>query len=267
VCGDQGANPIGKPLIVGDGEPLLLGSHRRRSCCRKEVEKFLDGLSVAGDFDLAGLLFLGQVLPVPHQPGQGARVGDYDAATGLPGSTSAVIDGTNRSISRSYDEFGRPTSYTDADHSTTQTSYDVLDRPHTVSDDRGTQTLNYDGQTGDLTSLSVSDVGSFTGTYDSNARPVSETLPNGLQAATAYDPTGAGVALSYRQTEGCSGCVDLFDDSVIDSIHGQWREQDSNLGQDTYEYDAAGRLTQVTDIAGGQCTQRQYGYDTTWRSH
>jgi RHS repeat-associated protein len=131
-----------------------------------------------------------------------------------------------------------------------------------ISDDTGTQTFAYDTLTGDLMSVAASGIGTLSATYDSDGRPTTEQLPDGVVGTTTYDESGAPVALSYRQTQNCApACGTLLDFSVASSIHDQQRTQASTLGSNTYTYDAAGRLSTVTDVAGGQCKQRQYGYD------
>lgn len=112
----------------------------------------------------------------------------YDPATGLM-TTSQTIEGmaTIRTVSRAYDSLGRMTAYTDADGVTSTTAYDLLSRPTTTSDGRGQQTRSYDPDSGLLTGLQDSAVGTFGASYDSDGNITAKTLPNGMRAETTYD--------------------------------------------------------------------------------
>ncbi len=188
----------------------------------------------------------------------------YDPGTGVMKTGSATIDGSARTLTRGYDAYGRQTSYRDADGVTTTTSYDALDRPVSTSDGKGTQTQTYDALTGDLTSVNLSGVGQFTGTYDGSGRLVSERLPDGVKATTSYDDSGAEVGLSY---DDCSGsCRSLLSFSTTKSIHDQIATQTSSgwsggTRKQAFTYDRAGRLTDTTDESGGKCTRHAYEYD------
>jgi RHS repeat-associated protein len=195
----------------------------------------------------------------------------YDPTTGRQTSMSAG----GQTITTGYDSLGRVVSYTDADGKTSTTTYDLLGRPTTVQLDvpsgggaaaRGTTTYTYDQTTGLLTNVQDTTPGggtlNFGATYDPNGQITSKTYPNGMTADTTYDPSGAPTDLTYTKTTNCaSNCV-WFEDHISESIHGQWRSQQSSFSNQTYAYDTAGRLTQVTDRPTGQgCTTRTYAYD------
>jgi RHS repeat-associated protein len=188
----------------------------------------------------------------------------YDASTGLLKNSSASIDGTPRNTAHTYDAYGRPTSYTDADGVTSTASYDALDRPTSATDGKGTRTVAYDNLTGDLTSLNVSGVGQFTGTYDANGRLVTERLPDGVRATTTYDESGARVTLAY---DDCSGtCHNLMRFTASNSVHDQIVTENSTGGtqgarQQGFSYDHAGRLAGAKAVLGNTCAIDTYGYD------
>jgi RHS repeat-associated protein len=182
---------------------------------------------------------------------------DYSPTTGRPTTTT---DGS-RTVTTAYDNIGRVSSYTDADSNTTQLTYDLLNRPVTINDVKGTQTRTYDPTTGFVTGLSDTQAGSFSATYGQDGQMLTQTYPGGIRSTTTYDETGSPTDLTYVKTTNCSSNCTWFSDSIKESIHGQWATQTSSLSQQAYGYDAAGRLTTVNDTVGGQCTTRVYGFD------
>jgi RHS repeat-associated protein len=190
----------------------------------------------------------------------------YHPTTGLATKTTT---GTT-SATTGYDDFGRVISYTDADDATgnaantTTTTYDNAGRVATVTDARGTvtNTYNQNGETRDLpTSMTVTGIGTFTGTYDPDGRLVTQTWPNGLTQLIGFDSTGE--TTSRIQTLGDSIWLSETDSP---SIHGQTRTNAYTgaadyAGTHTYTYDKLGRLTQANDVFVGEgCTVRTYQF-------
>jgi RHS repeat-associated protein len=197
-----------------------------------------------------------------------AATSSYDTITGL---ATKVTAGTT-SASTGYDDFGRITTYTDADEATgsaanqTTTTYDTAGRVATVTDAHGTVTYTYNqnGETRDLaTSMAVSGIsGTFSASYDSDGRLASQAWPNGLQQTTTVDATAQTTSLI--QTLGDSIWLS---ETVSPSIHGQTRTHTytgaaAYAGTHTYTYDNLGRLTQATDttVTDG-CTTRTYAFN------
>jgi RHS repeat-associated protein len=181
----------------------------------------------------------------------------YHPATGRATTTTAAgSDGVTRTITRSYDTLGRPTGYTDADGNTATISYDLRGRVVSTTNAKGSQTRSYDTTTGDLTGLQDSALGAIVGTYDADGQLTRQTLPNGASVETTYDETGAAVRRKYATSSST-----LYDDTVTETVHGQWLTQVSTGSSQTYAYDAAGRITRVSDTRSGQCTVRDYTYD------
>ena len=187
----------------------------------------------------------------------------YNASSGEPATTSATYsDSVTRTISRVYDSLGRLTSYTDADGNLSTMTYDLLDRPATTNDGKGTQTWTYDSTTGLPTGLADSAAGSFSATYDADGELLTETLPNGLRAENTYDETRELVHRSYVKVTNCASNCTWLDFGGSRSIHDQWLSLSGTLGSQSYTYDAAGRLTRANDTPSGQgCTVRDYVYD------
>lgn len=194
----------------------------------------------------------------------------YSSTTGLPTTEKFVCNFLkescsgfdNQALSTTYDALGRPTSYEDADGNKATTTYDLLGRPATASDAKGTETFKYNSITGLLTELQVSEVGTFTASYDADGNITKETYPGFVKAETTYDPTGAPTHRTYIKSGICEGSCTWLEFGLEDSINGQILNETSNLTSDQYSYDKAGRLTEARETpTGGSCTTRLYKYD------
>ncbi|MET8043659.1 RHS repeat-associated core domain-containing protein [Micromonospora sp. NPDC005215] len=208
---------------------------------------------------MAAAVGLGTALPISRNV--------YEAATGRLLHVQSVVGGlATAQVSKGYDGLGRQTSYTDADGTTSTTTFDLLGRVATSSDGKATRTHTYDGgaeRRGLLTSVNDTQAGTFTGTHDVDGNVTSETWPNGVQVTTETDETGTPVAMTYTKP-GCAAtdCT-LYTESLVESAHGQWRKRASSLSEQNYSYDQAGRLSSIQDTIGGQCTTRSYGFSAS----
>lgn len=204
------------------------------------------------------------------------RTTSYDPATGLATVVSAAATAENPATSASsgYDDFGRTTSYVDADEASgaarnaVTTSYDASGRVRQVTDAHTTLTYTYDGggeRRGLATKLDavVNSTTPFTGSwsvvYDADGQVVSQTDPNGVRQDLTRDEAGALTTLvDTRIADG----VMWLSDAVSSSVHGQWRTQAGPAGAHRYVYDAVGRLTTADSRpTGGVCTRRGYAFD------
>ena len=189
------------------------------------------------------------------------------AETGALTTQSTTVEGKTKKITSVLNTLGQLTSYTDANEVTATYEYDIDGRPHKTNDGKGTQTYEYNKTTGLLGELVDSSYAGmkFTATYDSEGNMLTEGYPNGMTAYYTYNPTGEATALEYKKLTDCTEekeKCEWFTDTVVSSIHGQWRSQTSSLSKQAYSYDAAARLTQVqTTPAGKGCTTRVYAYD------
>ncbi|MEV0493514.1 DNRLRE domain-containing protein [Streptomyces atratus] len=183
---------------------------------------------------------------------------EYDPATGQTVKTSSPTGGT---ITRAYDKLGRPISYTDVDGGTTTTEYDLLGRPVKVSDSvPSTTTYTYDTAIeprGMATKTTDSVAGSFQATYDADGSVSSERLPGGYTLRQNEDTTGSATDRTY--TRDSDGTI-VYSDTVTESIHGQVASH-ASWSDETYRYDATGRLTTVEDTTETLCTRRSYAFD------
>jgi RHS repeat-associated protein len=191
----------------------------------------------------------------------------YNTETGLPVEQKFTCETScegfdNQAIVMAYDKLGRPVKYTDADGSTSETTYDLLSRPATIYDGKGTQTFSYDAASGLLTTLKDSAAGTFTAAYNADGIMVERGLPNGLVAKTTYDEVSAPTKLAYTKVTSCTEKCTWLEESNERSVYGQIVSQASLGSSQQYSYDKAGRLTLVKDTPqGGGCTTRQYLFD------
>lgn len=186
----------------------------------------------------------------------------YAAETGAPSDTQNV--GNNGAVTAdlhtTYDDFGNVLSYTDASGEVTHSAYDLADRLVSQSDSQGTTTFTYGTATdhsGNLTSETDSRAGTFTATYDPDSSPTGGSYPGGTTVSRVNDPTGATTSVSYTNP---NWPASLTDSITVDAV-GQWSTRTEPGANRTYQYDAADRLTSVTDTIGDQCTTRGYTYD------
>jgi RHS repeat-associated protein len=186
----------------------------------------------------------------------------YDSATGREATREAVVNGSTRKIEHQYDNVGELSQYKDGTGQLTTTTYDLLGRPLTVNDGKGTQTNTYDSVTGRLKQIVDSQAGTLAATYDADGRVLTKTLPNGLKATYQYDEVGNAFDLAWVKTTGCSSaCTWLHFDAKY-SIFDQMRVVNGPKSAQQFSYDAVGRLTLVRDTPTGKgCTTRRYNFD------
>ncbi|WP_371800297.1 sugar-binding protein [Streptomyces sp. NBC_01707] len=194
---------------------------------------------------------IGQVVP--------EATTEYDASTGRPVKTTSSTGGT---LTRTYDKLGRQISYTDADGGITTTDYDLLGLPVKITDNTpSTTTLTYDHAAeprGMATATSDSVAGASQVTYDADGLVSTEKLPGGYTLSIGTDPTGATAARTYtRDSDGTTVYTDVVTQTADGQVaaHAGWSDQ-------SYGYDAAGRLQRVDDTADTVCTRRTYGFDS-----
>lgn len=205
---------------------------------------------------------------------------DYDPATGAVAAVRSVdrSSGTDQVLAstlRSYDALGRLVSYSDAGDAngqsvnTATTSYDLLDRPVSINDGKGTQTISYDAVTGLVTQVADSDVGVFTAEhYDHDGNLTRQRLPGDIVTTTTLDETGNAAGLTYRRSGGTCATSPTLEEchllafTVTSNTHGQWLNDVSEQTVRSYDYDAAGRLISTLDRPReSDCVRRNYTLD------
>jgi RHS repeat-associated protein len=200
---------------------------------------------------------------------------EYSTATGFPTGVTAGSGGTAISTSTSYDDFGRPLTASDGTGGQTTVSYEnTTGRVSTVARAQnstavGTTTYTYNGGTerrGLPTGANHTTLGTITAIYDADGQPTAQTIPMVTGTLTqAWTRSSVGRATELDWTR--SGATDpwIMNKVTVDA-HGRVTTDTSTLyavgGRVRgYTYDAAGRLTGVSDTREAACTTRTYGFD------
>lgn len=187
----------------------------------------------------------------------------YDAASGLVTNGQNLDSGgaVSSELDTGYDDFGNVTSYTDASGNVSHFTYDVADRVITRDDGKGTATVTYNAgtnHTGTMTAEADSQAGTFSFTYDADGNIITQNYPGGTVGTYTYDSTGAATDLAYTNSNWAGSTLT---DSIDVNAVGDWAARSTLNSDQTFSYDAADRLSAVTDTQAGQCTTRGYGYD------
>lgn len=164
-----------------------------------------------------------------------------------------VIDPQGRITSYAYDVKGNLTSITDANGSTTTYSYDPLNRLISETDPLGnTISYSYDKK-GSLIQKTDASGQVISFTYDSLNRLTSKTYPDSTFESFTYDPNGRIIsannpAISYTLSYDAAGRITQITDSKGNTVR--------------YKYDLSGNRTNLTYPDGGSAS---YSYDTANR--
>jgi RHS repeat-associated protein len=170
----------------------------------------------------------------------------------------ASVTAGGKTITTTYDAWGRESGYTDALGNHATTNYNPAGQVATVDDGAGTYTYSYTAR-GQLSSIDAGGgVGSFTYAYTADGQIDTVTYPNGLVADYDHNEAGAATGLTYSQ-----GSVDLLSFGATVDIAGRTTASSSTASEQHYTYDALGRLTKTEDIRDGGCTTRTYGFDAS----
>lgn len=213
----------------------------------------------------------------------------YDAL----GRLISTTDPLNRMTSYGYDAAGRPTSITLPSGAESTVSYDLAGNKSSATDARGkTTTYSYDAAN-ELISVTDPDDRTTTTSYTADGQVHTITLPDSSTESYTYNHNGQvltfvnadGKTTHYGYDDASQLVLDAepgFSDSTVDydnagrvstvhrpdgtTVHTTYDASGratlvhySNTGStDTsYEYDATGRRTQMTDETGAST----YGYD------
>jgi RHS repeat-associated protein len=217
----------------------------------------------------------------------GAKTTSYDPATGEVRSVAVAATAAAPAsvITTCTDLLGRTTYYgedttaADCATATSTTTYDRAGRVATSNDGRGTYTYGYDGtdlngnieRRGLVTAMTVGGLpagepATFKAAYDADGALVRQQYPNGIAATWTRDAAGDEKALYYRRgtdpvTATVNGAEVVLDFSRAVDAYGRVRVNNQPASTQTYTYDRAGRLTDVTDAESDTCTTRAYGFD------
>ncbi|MET3808736.1 RHS repeat-associated protein [Nakamurella sp. UYEF19] len=199
----------------------------------------------------------------------GTAIPTVTTAYGLNTGLIKTVSAGGKTLTTTYDTLGRQITYTDAAGTVSTTTYDLAGRVATTDDGKGTVASTYDTADEHRNVVTTQNIGvgsapgTFTATYDPDGNLQTQTYPNGLLATHRYDNTGEPIALTYTK----SGSTWLDFTAAVDA-QGRTVAQTSPQSAQTYTFDAAGRLTKVTDNAKATsaattstCVTRTYTFD------
>jgi len=191
----------------------------------------------------------------------------FSTVTGLPTDSQTLNSSgsVTADINSTYDDFGQALGYTDAAGNPTAYAYDINGRPTSRNDGKGTETMTYDKSFGSPVTISDSQAGTFSATYNPDGNLLTEQYPGTVKGTYTYDAIGTPVSLSYN---GAAWTAPLTD-AVVPDAAGNWASQSVTdagttaplVSSQVYSYDNAGRITGAQDTQNGQCTTRAYAYN------
>ncbi len=211
----------------------------------------------------------------------------YDAIGNLTQQTDAegnvfefAYDSLNRRIqttfpdgstaSRSYDDAGNVVSETDPLGNITSYEYDAADNLVAVTTPDGAETrFTYDPSS-NLVAISDALGRTTAFGYDANGRRVSKTYPDGTVETQSYDAGGrveqridaAGSVTTFEHDGNGRVVRTVFDDGTEETFSytaiGQLETATNTLGEVSYSYDGAGRLSEIVYPNGSTV---RYAYD------
>ncbi len=219
---------------------------------------------------------LGRVLSAAKP--EGTYLHYYDGARGAGAGLAWKTTGPGGYLDEiSYDPLGRPASTRQVRFNetfTTSTSYDALGRVLTHADAGGLVVRHdYDPLYSFPVSLTlaggvpgVSQMGAGTilwqaGTFDSSGRALTQTLAQGVEAATAYNPANGLAQATSASRAGTPLQNKTYD---WDGVGNLSYRTDSITGRtEVFSYDALNRLSSATvgGSGGGGASTETYGYD------
>jgi len=178
------------------------------------------------------------------------------------GDLVSTIDPMGNVSTRFTDSVGRVVSATDALGNTTKTQYNLLNLVTQVTDAKGNNTsFTYDPN-GNLLSLTDALNHATNWTYDNMDRVATRRDPLLRQESYSYDLNGNISSVTDRKNQVTSFTYDALNRRKLVGYNTV-----VNLGVTSYEstktytYDAAGRMTQVVDSAGGTITEAYNNLD------
>ncbi len=175
--------------------------------------------------------------------------------TYLNGRVTDILDPVGRRVTYAYDNNGRLATVMDPDGGVTRYTYDAQGRMLTLTDARGITFLTneYDSA-GRVSKQTQADGGQWHFTYTTSNGTITQTTvtdPNGKPQTTRFN--GQGYALQQTDGEGqaTQSIRSIATNQVLASVDSVGRTT-------TFEYDAAGNVTRITDHAS-HITAFEYG--------
>src|SRR5262249_54392508 len=175
------------------------------------------------------------------------------------GNQTSIAAPLARNTGNAYDELNRLKQITDPASGITKFGYDANDNLSSVTDPRNLVTsYGYNGF-GDLVSQISPDTGTTTNTYDSGGNLATSTDARGAIATYAYDALNRVSSVAYSLSGSTDQTLTFSYDSGTNGKGHLTGASDANHSL-SWSYDALGRVTGKTQIAGGISRSVGYGY-------
>lgn len=178
------------------------------------------------------------------------------------GDLTSVADPMGNTVTRFLDGAGRMVSSTDPMGRIKKYQYTALNQMSQATDSlQGTTSFTYDGN-GNLLGLTDALNHTTSWTYDNMDRVVTRTDPLLHQASFSYDPNGNLISATDRKGQVTTYAYDSLNRRIFAGFGTQGSGSNATYQSTiSYTYDAANRLTQVVDSAGGTITRAYDGLD------
>jgi hypothetical protein len=196
---------------------------------------------------------------------------EYNTVTGTLEKQSTTVGTKTKTVTSVDNTLGQLESYTDADGNVAKFKYagpenDGVLEEMSDSSDEGTsnQKYTYSSTTKQMEKLVDSAAGTFTASYDTEGKLLSEVYPNGMCVNYADNSVGEATGIEYVMSATCSekSAGVWFSETKVPSIRGELMSKTSTLANEEYAYDTLGRLTEVHETPVGEyCKTRLYEYE------
>jgi RHS repeat-associated protein len=205
----------------------------------------------------------------------------YDPTTLLQTGTQKFLGSTlQSSTQKTFDSFGRQTSYTNSLGDTETTTFVPENQPaagsfQTVTNAQNTTSYVYGSTTEPralVTGLKIEKTGTnsylyeYQATYDELGRLTQQSGPNGLYQSFTYTDSNQTASMSYGKTSN-NVSTNLFTWARTYDQYGRVitetepDPQEATGRANTYSYDAPGRLTSNETTTATSCNLNSYSYD------
>jgi len=186
---------------------------------------------------------------------------NYSQQNDALGNTTSTVDAKGQSASHSFDALNRLLETTDRAGGTLVQQYDAADRPTSITAPNGAVTqFTYD-DLGNLLSEQSPDRGTVVYQYDSAGNLTQQTDARGITVNYSYDALNRLTVADYP---GGEEDITYQYDSCTNGI-GRLCQVTDQSGSSNYQYSAFGEITQISKTELGQTFITAYQYDPAGR--
>lgn len=182
----------------------------------------------------------------------------YDAN----GNATSIDAPLSRNTSESYDALNQVSSITDSASGVTAFGYDVDGDLTSVTDARGLTTSYAHDAFGDITLQVSPDTGATTNSYDADGNLVSSTDARGAVVTYGYDTMNRVTSTTYSLNGTTDQTLSFTYDQGSNGIGHLTGAADANHSM-SFNYDALGEMTGMSQTVGGVGRSISYSYTNT----